>query len=106
MDPGHGKAIGSFDLNLQIRLRLLRFADSKGGYGAGTAVQIDVGAHNDDHLHHSDDIPHPEGANEAPPIVITHEELHCLKKYLPLPSNLQSLHLASSFDINEEFYNP
>lgn len=38
--------------------------------------------------------------------MVTHEELTCLKEYLPLPKNLDFQAVAGTVDINEAFYVP
>ena len=107
MDPGRSTAISSFDLRLQMSVRLLRLADQRwgAGFAPGSPVAVEI-------LDYSQN-PAGQGARAqvkdsatAAPLVVTAEELRCLKEYLPLPESLDSVAAAGSVDISEAFYIP
>jgi len=107
MDPGRSTAISSFDLRLQMSVRLLRLADQRGSVGSAASSPVPV-----EILDYSQNPagqgarPHLKDSARAAPLVVTQEELGCLKEYLPLPESLEALSVAGSVDISEAFYIP
>ena len=45
-------------------------------------------------------------SSSASPLVLSAEELKCLKQYLPLPTSLDTLVQAGPLDLSETFYAP
>jgi len=92
-----GGKIDSFDLVLQMSVRLLRLADQ--AHAAEAKVPVEIL-----------DTPHSGGGQGeqphslATPVVVTEGELRCLKHYQPLPQSLEAYHIAGAIDITETFY--
>jgi len=86
MDPGAGQAISSFDLALKMSVRLLRLA----GHGESSALSASVPVELlDDHAEGAGHgVEHVKESSAAVPLVVTAEELGCLKEYFLFPPSL------------------
>lgn len=86
-----------------MRTRLLRVADrhDSASEGAGVAVEI---------LDYSkttgEGKPRVDETASSAPLVVTHQELACLKEHLPLPDNLDAQAVTANLDISEAFFIP
>ena len=102
MDPGAGQAISSFDLALKMSVRLLRLS----GHGDGAALAASVPVELlDDHAEGAaNGVEHVKETSAAQPLVVTAEELGCLKEYLPLPTSLDAYSAMGVVDLSEAFF--
>ena len=88
-----------------MSVRLLRLADQRDGASAYASVPVEI-------LDYSQS-PGGPGAKPtlkedatAKPLVVSQEELGCLKEYHSLPGSLEAFSITGAVDISEAFYIP
>jgi hypothetical protein len=104
MDPAAGKIISSFDLALKLSVRLLRLYSHGDGVtraSLAASVPVEVLEHSNNN---NDNSPKIKESDPALPLVVTPEELVCLKEYLPLPETLDGYAAMGAVDVTEAFF--
>ena len=102
MDPSQEKTLTSFDLLLQLSVRLLRLADQNDGAARGAGVPIEIL----DYSGSSSQQPRVKDNAEAEPFVLDAEELRCFEHYLALPRTVDHHSITGTLDFSEKFYIP
>ena len=101
MDPAKGTAISSFDLLMQMSVRLLREDGDESSLSASVPVEtLDFSSS------YSGAQPTVRSTEAAAPLVVTPEELMCQKEYQKLPTSLDGFALAGAVDLSEAYYSP
>ena len=94
----------SFDILLHMKARLLRMSNRQ-SHDSRASVTVKVEGYTEGHGNHHEKV--QDGSDpESAPLVLSHEELECQKRYLPLPDVLVSQSISGELDMNEEYYIP